>query len=443
MDDIKKLTGRHFEGWRLEGVLGAGDSAIVYAARQNGKEAAIKIFFPEALGKHGFEEETARLELQMTLKGLKQHPNLVEIFGGGVTEEFGKTLFLIMEKVAGQTLDKVLDQVPRKSIGPLVRQLADAASFLEKKSLVHRDIKPANIVVNSDFSQLTLLDLGIVKSMANDDEGRLSGKRFVATPRYSPPEFVWRTEVDSIESWQAVTFYQVGGILHDLIMKKRLFADQDEPPARLYDSIRLVSPEIEAQDCEQWLILLARSCLIKDWRERARLVSWESFLEPNFEVGGIAQKQVAIRLRQIRKDELEIAQLAEQLKVPQDAGVQELWNLQDKVFLEVRRFLSGTQIFPRFSTNHIIHSPDQYSTTFTFERSPQLAFERAIKAEIGLCRKEGDGQSLELTVQVSYLEPKEELIDQGTWVEYFTVEKAASIIQQILIQVADRIVPQA
>ena len=272
MVDVTKLSGATFREWELHEELGRGGSAIVYAAQKGTQHAAIKIFLLDALGKHGFSVELERLELQLQLKGKKQHLHLVEIFEGGVAEELGSTLFLVMEKVDGQTLDKVLPEIPRASLGTLIKQLSDAAQFLEQQDLVHRDIKPENIVINDSFSSLTLLDFGVVKNLLEDESGRLSGNRFVATPRYSPPEFVWRNEVESPEAWRAITFYQIGGTLHDLIMKKRLFDGQDEPPARLYDSIKLTSPAITANDCDDWLVVLAKSCLVKDWRERLRLV---------------------------------------------------------------------------------------------------------------------------------------------------------------------------
>jgi eukaryotic-like serine/threonine-protein kinase len=107
MADVTKLTGEQFRSWTLERELGRGDSAIVYAARQNAKRAAIKIFFPEALGRHGFSEETQRLELQLRLQGRKHHPNLVEIYEGGSAPDLGNTLFISMELVPGNTLDKI------------------------------------------------------------------------------------------------------------------------------------------------------------------------------------------------------------------------------------------------------------------------------------------------------------------------------------------------
>ena len=441
MVDVTKLSGATFREWELHEELGRGGSAIVYAAQKGTQHAAIKIFLLDALGKHGFSVELERLELQLQLKGKKQHLHLVEIFEGGVAEELGSTLFLVMEKVDGQTLDKVLPEIPRASLGTLIKQLSDAAQFLEQQDLVHRDIKPENIVINDSFSSLTLLDFGVVKNLLEDESGRLSGNRFVATPRYSPPEFVWRNEVESPEAWRAITFYQIGGTLHDLIMKKRLFDGQDEPPARLYDSIKLTSPAITANDCDDWLVVLAKSCLVKDWRERLRLVNWESFSQPEIESSGIAQKQAAIRLRQIRREEIEFAKQAQHVKAPQEQRIEDLWNLQDGVLLDIRHFLSGTQIFPRFVTNHSCPQPTQYIAVFQFEKAIPLGFQYEVRAEIELSCNADLGESTELKVRIS--NENGEIIFEGEWVEILTIDGASSTIQQALLQAADKIVPQA
>ncbi len=439
MADVRRLVGEQFRGWKILRELGRGDSAIVYEAAQGEKRAAIKIFFPEALGKHGFDEETQRLELQLKLRGKRHHPNLVEIFDGGVAEELGNTLFLVMELVPGNTLATVVDCAPNTSIAPLIRQLAAAAQYLEQQGLVHRDIKPANIVVSDDFSRLTLLDLGILRTIGSDDAGRLSGNRFVATARYSPHEFVWRTEVESPEAWRAITFYQIGGVLHDLIMKKRLFDGQDEPPARLYDAIKLITPDIDANDCEPWLRVLAQCCLVKDWRERLKLVSWESFLGPATEAIDLGQRQRAVRVRQIRREEAETARQAQAVREPADRRIKDLWELQDAVFLETRRFLTGTQIFPRFSAQHKVEGQTRYLTTFDFESAPAMGFTEEIHAKVLLEWEADMGESTRLTVAITG--PDSDLF-KGTWLERLTVERAAAIIQEALVQVADEIVPK-
>lgn len=142
---------------------------------------------------------------------------------------------------------------------------------------MHRDIKPANIVVSDDFETATLLDLGIVRPMEPSDlTDPTSSKHFIGTARYSPPEFLTRTE----NSWTAVTFYQLGAVLHDLIMRKRCFAGRDTPPGRLVQAVLHEELPIESPDVPQGIINLAKACLVKNPEKRLSLVSWDMFDSP-------------------------------------------------------------------------------------------------------------------------------------------------------------------
>jgi len=278
--NVENLAGTEIQGWRLTREIGRGADGIVYASSKDGAEAAVKIFFPEALAANGLPAARERLELQLGLIGRKHHPNLVEVYAGGEDSSLG-TLFLVMELVHGTSLDKLIGKVPSSAVPRLMDQLASASEFLEREDLVHRDIKPANIVISDDFQMLTLLDLGIVYRLpGDDDQGRLSGKEFVATLRYSPPEFVWRTEEGNVDgAWRAVTFYQIGATLHDMIMGKVLFAGYDTPRACLYDAVREMTPVIESSDVDPRLVQIAQACLLKDWRQRLQFLSWDSFRE--------------------------------------------------------------------------------------------------------------------------------------------------------------------
>lgn len=440
MVDVKHLVGTTFRGWTLTEILGNGGSAIVYGGQNGERQAAVKVFFPDALEKHGYGEELGRLELQLQLRGTKQHENLVEIYDGGQAEELDNTLFLVMERITGKTLDKVLDALPRKAIPSLMKQLAGATKYLEDQNLTHRDIKPENIAVSDDFTRLTLLDLGIVKNLVSDEAGRLSGNRFVSTPRYSPPEFVWRSEAESADAWRAITFYQIGATLHDLIMRRRIFDGEDQPVARLYDAIRLVSPTVEASDCESWLVFLAKCCLVKDWRERLRLVSWESFSGPAVDDLDLGYQTRLIRLRQIRRDEIAMAEEAAKRATSRDERVKELWNLQDKLFLDTRSFLHSAEIFPRFGAIHSAKSETDYQLLFEFDPDKHLGFDNKLTLQIRLRTAPDFGHSTEISIISNY---GGELIFQGEWVEPLTIESASSIVKRTLLQVAEKLVPQA
>jgi serine/threonine protein kinase len=437
--DFKLLNGTDVQGWTLTRILGSGADGIVYAGTKNDAEVAIKLFFPESLAKNGVPEARERLELQLALIGKKHHPNLVEVFAGGEDDELG-TMFIVMELVHGTSLDKIIEKVPPDAIPRLVKQLASAAKFLESQDLFHRDIKPANIVISDDFQKLTLLDLGVVYQLPTDDDnGRLSGMEFVATLRYSPPEFVWRTEQSNDEgAWRAVTFYQIGATVHDMIMRKPLFAGHDQPRACLYDCVKDHTPVIKSDTTDKWLIQVAQACLLKDWRQRLHLVNWDSFDSP---VAGTnpVQQEIAIRLRQIRKEEVRRAAARKGSVAPAPTREQELWQLNSALFLETRTYLLDSAVFPRFTVTETRPSEHEYISRYEFEKDIARDFTAILVVSIGL----KVAPLVQLATELSFDATVDGTpIQNAVWTEMFTVEEAFSRCRQALLDTVELLVPK-
>ena len=438
MIDVRKLAGQIFRGWTVRTEIGRGADGIVYVASQEGREVALKLFFPEAVQKNGLGEERERLELQLGLVGEKHHPHLVEIYEGGIDEET-QTLYLAMEYVPGKSLDKILDVLPRQAIAPLLKQLADAAKFLHDRGLAHRDIKPANIVISEDFSTLTLLDLGVAtRDVENADEKQLSGDEFVASVRYSPPEFVWRNEARAEENaWTAISYYQIGATLHDMLMRKPIFQGFDAPRAKLYNAVRLRAPEIEASDCEHWLSQVARACLVKSWRERLKIVTWEMFAGPPPTGGETTLKLLDIRLRQVLADQEKIRMAEEKVGQPRPDRAQELWRLQSDTFLRVRQFLMTTDVFPRFSGTHEPSGNGTYTLRYQFEANDDLLFKQSLHIEVVFAASPATQLTTDLTL-IASIDGLE--ISRSSWSEAFTVETAADLCQRALVQIAEKMI---
>jgi eukaryotic-like serine/threonine-protein kinase len=426
------------QGWTLTRVIGSGADGVVYAASRDDVERAMKLFLPESLGKNGRAEAKERLELQLSLVDGATHPNLVQVFGGGEDDQLG-TLYLLMELVPGTSLDKLVDKVPYEAIPGLLRQLADAAKFLESLDLYHRDIKPANIVVSDDFQKLTLLDLGIVYHLpAEDENGRLSGMEFVATLRYSPPEFVWRTEEGTADgAWQAITFYQIGATLHDLIMRKPIFSGMDQPRARLYDCVRDLTPQIRSDYVPKWLVNLAQACLLKDWRQRLNLVNWSSFEGPSAGTD-TAQQELAIRLRQMRKEEMRAAaKRAAQVSNP--TREQELWQLNSALFVSIRTYLINSAIFPRFRSIEEPVSEREYVSRFNFDSDEDLEFNGRLVVTIQVKISPPVELATTLSFEASF---DGEPLTSSAWTEMFTAETAFSTCQKALLDAVELLVPK-
>lgn len=268
------LKYRLVDKWTVCDLIDFGKSAAVFQATWEGRHAALKVFDAELVERYGKLTQLKRIEREVSLRP-HRHPNLVEILDGGECPQTG-LLYIVMERIDAPSLDTSFEDIARHSIRPIIRDVACAAQFLEKLNVAHRDIKPANIAVTS--KKAVLLDLGVIRAIANpgetDDD---HAKKFVGTLQYSPPEFMLRTEEDTVAGWRAVTFYQLGAVLHDLIERTTIFSYALDPYARLVNAVQQDNPKFTATDVPTDLVSLAERCLVKDPNARLDLVSWQDF----------------------------------------------------------------------------------------------------------------------------------------------------------------------
>jgi predicted Ser/Thr protein kinase len=193
--------------FEIEGVLGEGGSGIVYAARRDGEEVALKVLRPE-LTLSEREVDAFLAEAQRAQR--VTHPSLVEIRGAGVLPD-GRP-YLAMPRLHGECL------AARVARGPieleralrLFEGIVGAVSALHTAGLVHRDIKPENLFVVGDGDEhLVLLDLGIARDIDAPASTTTQAGLVRGTPAYMAPERFFgaraSTLTDTYEA--AVTLY--------------------------------------------------------------------------------------------------------------------------------------------------------------------------------------------------------------------------------------------
>jgi len=272
------LCGPPIAGWELVEYLSHGKSAVVMRARRGEATAVVKVFHPGLIEQYGRDAQLIRVKRERELID-KHHANIVRVLDAGNCDVSGH-IFVVMGIVPGRPLSRVLSSVARTNIKALVEQLARAARQLEDWGLTHRDIKPDNIHVTDEAqSSLTLLDFGVLKPHGDDSATRQqASKAFVGTHQYSPPEMIHGREEDSLNGWRAITFYQIGAVLHDLIARRPIFESATVRHADLVAAIDNVDVVVTADDVDPRLCNLATRCLLKDPRARLELVRWEDFM---------------------------------------------------------------------------------------------------------------------------------------------------------------------
>jgi serine/threonine protein kinase len=143
---------------------------------------AIKCF---RVGKAKAWKDVELAEREATTLRALSHPNLpryIEHF-----EEDG-ALYLVMEKIEGESLAELRRQKKKLSVAEVVRMLEDAGDALEYLStqmpgIVHRDIKPGNVIHRPDGS-FAIVDFGSVRDRLKP----AGGSTVVGTFGYMAPE---------------------------------------------------------------------------------------------------------------------------------------------------------------------------------------------------------------------------------------------------------------
>jgi Tol biopolymer transport system component/predicted Ser/Thr protein kinase len=148
--------------------LGEGGMGVVYKARDHRLDrlVAIKMLPPEKMAdpqrKRRFAQEAR------AASGLS-HPNIITIYE--IDQAEGAD-FIVMEYVAGRTLDQL---IPRRglTLGEVLHyatQIADALAAAHAAGIVHRDLKPSNIIVGPG-GRVKVLDFGLAKLAGGTDGG--------------------------------------------------------------------------------------------------------------------------------------------------------------------------------------------------------------------------------------------------------------------------------
>lgn len=270
-------------GYAAPQYLTSGGSAAIFKVESGAGPRAFKVFDPKFFQGESGVAERRRLEVQRRLIG-HPCPSLIQTFN---VEEAQGTAVMEMEFIPWSDLNKVLKEIPDDEVASLIKQLVEAVRFLEDQGIVHRDIKPENIKVSPDYKTLKLLDLGVARNVESPEDADAAitdhgnSRPFLATAQYSSPEYLFRLDEPSPKLWKGLSLYQVGAVLHDLIMKKQLFDLEMEAGNRwlvskavltkipsLFDGEVKRLPELKA---------LAARCLNKDIDLRLQTTSWDDF----------------------------------------------------------------------------------------------------------------------------------------------------------------------
>jgi len=241
--------------YAIIGELGSGSQAETLDAvdELNGRAVAIKRF--QVRGAKSWKDvELAEREARVL--STLSHPNLpvyIEHF-----EEEG-ALYLVMEKIEGETLASIRRRRATLTHTDVARFLADADSVLQYlhsrvPPIIHRDIKPGNVILRPDGS-FAFVDFGSVRDQLKPE----GGSTVVGTFGYMAPEqFQGR-------ALQASDVYAVGATALSLVTGRE---PEDLPHRGLAIDVRAAL----GGGAEPWLVRALGAMLDPDPDKRATRV---------------------------------------------------------------------------------------------------------------------------------------------------------------------------
>ncbi len=251
--------------------LGTGGMGQVYLARQTRLDrlVAVKVCPPTIAA-----DPRLRSRFEAEGKSLAQlrHPHVVPVL---MTGEHQGLLYLVMEYVAGPTLDQVLaalrsasselsatdvvtatlagrllptatdtstggharlDRSYRTWIIQTLQKVAEGLAAIHQAGMLHRDIKPANIVLDPD-GQPKIVDFGLARG-ATPSTLTVTGE-FFGTPAYTSPEQA-NGAADAITP--AADVFSFGAVLYECLTLRRPFDAQT--PALVLNAVIHKDPPV-------------------------------------------------------------------------------------------------------------------------------------------------------------------------------------------------------
>ena len=203
--------------YEIQRRLGRGGMGTVYAAHDSilGRLVAIKVF----AGDLDIPDARERFVREARSAAALAHPHIVAVHDFGDHES---QPYIVMEYVKGETLAELIRRkAPVSQTDKLrwIEELASAAGYAHKMSVIHRDIKPANLMIDRS-NRLKVLDFGIARML-----GTVSNTRdTIGTPGYMAPEQILGEEVDG-----RADLFSIGVVFYELLAYTEAFPGDTGP----------------------------------------------------------------------------------------------------------------------------------------------------------------------------------------------------------------------
>jgi serine/threonine-protein kinase len=197
--------------YRLIDLIGAGGMSVIWRARDEilDRIVALKVLAPELAADQRYRD-LVREEARNAAQLVHPHVTAVHDYGEEVAPDGTVTAFVVMELLAGESLERRLTAgpLPWPEALEVCAQVAEALAAAHRIGVVHRDITPGNIMLTT--VGVKVLDFGIATRVGAPDEDE-DGETF-GTPAYVAPE-----RLDGTPSLPATDTYALGVLLYETL----------------------------------------------------------------------------------------------------------------------------------------------------------------------------------------------------------------------------------
>lgn len=253
--------------YRLEGRIGQGGMAIVYAGVDTvlRRRVAIKVLRPHLAAD---EEFVQRFYSEAHHAAKLSHPNIVNIYDVG---REGEDYFIVMELVDGATLAEMIEDgpLPEAVAIDFAAQICNGLAYAHRQGLLHRDVKPGNILVTKD-DVVKLSDFGIARAVSTQTITMTQPGLVMGSVYYISPE-----QAQGHELHETSDLYSLGVVLYQMLSGELPYTG--ESPITI--ALKHVSSPVPSVDTENLAVGPALAAIVRKLMQKDPADRFESAVE--------------------------------------------------------------------------------------------------------------------------------------------------------------------